>query len=230
MKVRVDAAYARLRKSTVDERVHHALTLAEVVTLPAIGADDEKAPRTTQPRSGAARGVVSRRAHANPAHWARMAACRGRCVGYPRDRRSPSIAGCRIALACSELFGHERGAFTNSISDHVDAFEAASGGTFFLDEIGELSLDIQPAPLRGSSVPHFRFAAHLLGGTRGEGQGAAQRGAHEGPSGCAARDEPEPRSRREGTRKPALVHRKPDANNVSGGDCSRIGWNLRSGN
>jgi DNA-binding NtrC family response regulator len=51
-------------------------------------------------------------------------------------------------LTLSELFGHERGAFTSADRQHTGAFERASGGTLFLDEVGELSADLQ---------------AHLLG-------------------------------------------------------------------
>jgi two-component system response regulator GlrR len=48
----------------------------------------------------------------------------------------------------SELFGYERGAFTGAVTARTGAFEAADGGTIFLDEIGELGLDLQPKILR----------------------------------------------------------------------------------
>jgi DNA-binding NtrC family response regulator len=48
----------------------------------------------------------------------------------------------------SELFGHEKGAFTGAVSSRPGAFERAQGGTIFLDELGELRLDLQPKLLR----------------------------------------------------------------------------------
>jgi len=51
-------------------------------------------------------------------------------------------------LAESELFGHERGAFTGAVSARAGVFEQADGGSIFLDELGELPKDLQPKLLR----------------------------------------------------------------------------------
>jgi len=62
----------------------------------------------------------------------------------------------------SELFGHEKGAFTGAQSRHLGRFEVANGATLFLDEIGELPLELQPKLLRVLQDGEFE----RLGGSR----------------------------------------------------------------
>jgi len=61
---------------------------------------------------------------------------------------SVNCAALPPTLVCSELFGHEKGAFTGATQRRLGRFEMAGGGTIFLDEVGELSPDTQAALLR----------------------------------------------------------------------------------
>jgi transcriptional regulator with GAF, ATPase, and Fis domain len=59
-----------------------------------------------------------------------------------------NCSALNASLAESELFGHEKGAFTSAITQRKGRFEIANGGTLFLDEIADLPMDIQPKLLR----------------------------------------------------------------------------------
>ncbi len=87
------------------------------------------------------------------------------CAESPRANKPFVVVDCgavSYSLIESELFGHERGAFTGAVAARQGAFELADGGTVFLDEIGELPLDVQPKLLRVLETRELR----RVGGNR----------------------------------------------------------------
>ncbi len=75
---------------------------------------------------------------------------------------SLNCAAIPTGLLESELFGYERGAFTGALSQKIGRFEMAHRGTLFLDEVGDIPLDLQPKLLRALQEKSFE----RLGGTK----------------------------------------------------------------
>src|SRR6266852_4849559 len=104
---------------------------------------NSKSPVLITGESGSGKELVARAIHFNG----------------PRRGRPFLAVNCSaltVSLAESELFGHERGAFTGATSRHLGVFEQAAGGTLFLDEVAELPMALQAKLLRVLDTQEIR--------------------------------------------------------------------------
>ena len=122
------------RSSMFEEIVGSSAALRRVLTLVEKVADTDSTVLITG-ETGSGKELVARAIH-KKSHRAARAFIRVNCAAIP-----PS-------LVASELFGHEKGAFTGALQRRLGRFESANAGTIFLDEIGDLPAETQIALLR----------------------------------------------------------------------------------
>src|ERR1700749_263899 len=120
--------------SACDEIVGSSGALQKVLSLVSKVAPPDATVLITG-ETGTGKELVARAIHRRSRRSSR-AFVSVNCAAIPRD------------LIASELFGHEKGAFTGAVQRRPGRFELADGGTLFLDEGGELSSEIQVALLR----------------------------------------------------------------------------------
>src|SRR5208282_1116486 len=134
--------------SMYDEIVGSSGALRKVLSLVSKVAPTDSTVLLTG-ETGTGKELVARAIHRR-SHRSSRAFVSVNCAAIPRD------------LIASELFGHEKGAFTGATQQRLGRFELAGGGTIFLDEVGELPAETQIALLRVLQEHEF----DRVGGTR----------------------------------------------------------------
>jgi formate hydrogenlyase transcriptional activator len=122
------------RSSMFEEIVGSSVALRRVLTLVEKVADTDSTVLITG-ETGSGKELIARAIH-RKSHRAARAFIRVNCAAIPSS------------LVASELFGHEKGAFTGALQRRLGRFESANSGTIFLDEIGDLPAETQIALLR----------------------------------------------------------------------------------
>jgi transcriptional regulator with GAF, ATPase, and Fis domain len=136
------------KASIHDEIIGNSSALQKVLSLIAKVAPTDVTVMVTG-ETGTGKELVARAIHRECRRSSR-AFISLNCAAIPRD------------LIASEMFGHERGAFTGAFQQRLGRFELAEGGTIFLDEVGELPVETQIALLRVLQEHEFE----RVGGTR----------------------------------------------------------------
>jgi transcriptional regulator with GAF, ATPase, and Fis domain len=136
------------RAPMCDEIVGTSVALKRVLSLVSKVAPTDTSVLVTG-ETGTGKELVARAIHRQSLRSSR-AFVSVNCAAIPRD------------LIASELFGHEKGSFTGAIQRRLGRFELAEGGTIFLDEVGELPMQMQIALLRVLQEHEFE----RVGGTR----------------------------------------------------------------
>ncbi|MEZ4370845.1 MAG: sigma 54-interacting transcriptional regulator [Polyangiaceae bacterium] len=136
------AAPSQIPRHPIEGVVGHSAAMSSVVDR-ALRAAPSNIPLLIQGETGTGKELIAAAVHQYSARGAQPFEVVD-CGSLPST------------LVASELFGHERGAFTSADRRHIGAFERAAGGTIFLDEIGELPLAVQPALLGVLERGRFR--------------------------------------------------------------------------
>jgi formate hydrogenlyase transcriptional activator len=129
-----DAADGRRSDSRFVEIVGHSAALRHVLQQVELVAPTEATVLITG-ETGTGKELIARALH-------------HRSTRHPHPFVTLNCAAIPSGLLESELFGHEKGAFTGALTQRLGRFELANGGTLFLDEIGDLPLELQPKLLR----------------------------------------------------------------------------------